>query len=166
MECQISIKTPFKGTLLLELHLQIMQYHHASLNDSCYFTTMTWLNKPKHMSNLKLIERRGAICSDCFCQRHSALMACANTLPAKKDFVRNKVMSLAVVPSLRYQGALGGGGWQERWVVVVVCLKSTRSWNRRQLQNEFFSDSTINIRMSFIGTYWTSLTHQLRNKRC
>lgn len=41
MESQISIKTPFKGTLLIELHLQIMQYHRACLNDSCYFTTMT-----------------------------------------------------------------------------------------------------------------------------
>lgn len=72
------------------------------------------------MSNLKLIERRGAICSDCFCQRDSALMACANTLPAKKDFVRNKVMSLAIVPSLRYQGALGGGGWQEWWLLFAL----------------------------------------------
>lgn len=79
------------------------------------------------MSNLKLIERRGAICSDCCCQRDSGLMACANTLQVKDDFVRNKVMSLAIVPSLRYQGALGGGAWQEWWVVVFVCLKSTRS---------------------------------------
>lgn len=34
--------------------------------------------------------------------RDSALMACANTLAAKKDFVRNKVMSLAVVPSVSF----------------------------------------------------------------
>lgn len=79
------------------------------------------------MSNLKLIERRGAICSDCCCQRDSALMACANTLPVKNDFVRNEVMSLAIVLSLRCQGAWGGGGWQEWWVAVVVCLKSTRA---------------------------------------
>lgn len=45
-----------------------------------------------------------------FARRNSGLMACANTLQVKNDFVRNKVMSLAIVPLLMYKLGFGGGG--------------------------------------------------------
>lgn len=45
-----------------------------------------------------------------FARRTSCLMACANTLQVKNDFVRNKVMSLAIVPLLMNKSGFGGGG--------------------------------------------------------
>ena len=44
-----------------------------------------------------------------FARRDSGLMACANTLQVKNDFVRNNLMSLAIVPLLTYKWGFGLG---------------------------------------------------------
>lgn len=58
-----------------------------------------------------------------FARRDSGLMACANTLQVKNYFVRNKLMSLAIVPLLMYKRDFGGrmgGSRNVVWLVLYI----------------------------------------------
>lgn len=68
-----------------------------------------------------------------FARRDSSLMACANTLQVKNDFVRKKVNESCNCTFTEVSG-VEEAGEQESSVVVLVYFESTRSWSKRQLQ--------------------------------